>query len=653
MRKEAFTENEQGVAMRTHLMGKKQQKGSIIRRALHLSLALGMLGLNAAAAQDGGTIPLFSIGAGARALGVGSAYVAMARDATAGYWNPAGLDFVERSNLIFYYAPLLEGTRFNYIGYAYPFVQFGTIGVGVFHLSTGDVQGRDAGGNRTGVFGYSQTQAMVSYGKQLPYSLTLGATLKFDFVSMGEGTASGGGLDLGLLYSPESDFPLLRDFTLGVSLQNAIQPRLKLNQLTDIMPRILRVGILRPIQFGEFGNRMHLLLGLRLSERTSTRFNLGAEYIFRNQAMIRLGFDGKGPSFGSGVRYGNYTLDYALSRISEATDVASLLHRISLTIEFGKTKSERIEIARAMQTRQIEEETARRVSLRQKLDFEDYMNKGKAYYQQGDYFIAMIRFASAREIFPSNPDANAWYDRARQKVEEEQQKEVARSVAQAEQEARRQFINEQYEKGMQFLEAGKYAEAIAEWQRGLQLDPENELLKSWIAKTENEIIEKITETLEKARAAEAQNRITVALEYYDQALKQGVKDEAEQRAIESKIAELRRRLTFNDIFRQGLTEYIEKNYSAAMKSFQEALKIAPDDKRVRQYLDDAEARANARIIDFPDEKFRRRFLEAVRLIQREQYEQALQILAGLQKLQRYNKRILDAIDLARDRMQQR
>ncbi|MFQ5628125.1 MAG: hypothetical protein ACE5I1_05135, partial [bacterium] len=415
------------------------------------------------------------------------------------------------------------------------------------------------------------------------------------------------------------------------------------------MPRILRIGIAKPIQFTPFGDQMNLLVGLRFSERADSRLNIGAEYSFRNQAMIRAGFDGASPSFGGGYKFKNYTIDYALSRVSDASDVAGTQHRISVMMDFGKSKTERIEIARQLQIQQIEDQTAKRVGLRQKLDFEDFMNKGKAFFQQEEFFISMIRFASAREIFPNDPDANAWYDRARQKVEAEQQQEVEREVAQAEEVAKQQFINDQYEKGMQFLEAGKFTEAIVEWRRGLEQEPDNDLLKSWIAKTENEIIDQVTETLEKAKAAESQNRITVALEYYDQAMRQGLKDDSEREAIEARIAELRRQLTFNDMFRQGLTDYIEKNYAVAMKSFQEALKIVPDDNRVQQYLDDAEARANARIVDFPDENFRRRFLEAVRLIQREDYVAALEILAELQKQQRYNKRILDAIDLARER----
>lgn len=83
--------------------------------------------------------------------------------------------------------------------------------------------------------------------------------------------------------------------------------------------------------------------------------------------------------------HGSYTIDYALNRVTDAADVMGTQHRISVMIDFGKTKTERVELSRRLEIQRIEEQTAQRVTLRQKLDFEDFMNKGKAYYQQGEF----------------------------------------------------------------------------------------------------------------------------------------------------------------------------------------------------------------------------------------------------------------------------
>ena len=51
------------------------------------------------AADDAGTQSVFAYGAGERALAMGSAFVACADDASAMYWNLAGLGYVRRSEL--------------------------------------------------------------------------------------------------------------------------------------------------------------------------------------------------------------------------------------------------------------------------------------------------------------------------------------------------------------------------------------------------------------------------------------------------------------------------------------------------------------------------------------------------------------------------
>ncbi len=67
-----------------------------MRRSRLFLLVVGML-ITLQVALAGGTKvrkfagEFLSIGVGGRALGLGGAFVALANDVTAGYWNPAGL----------------------------------------------------------------------------------------------------------------------------------------------------------------------------------------------------------------------------------------------------------------------------------------------------------------------------------------------------------------------------------------------------------------------------------------------------------------------------------------------------------------------------------------------------------------------------------
>ena len=59
-------------------------------------------------------------GVGARALGMGRAFTAVANDASAIYWNPGGLMGLERSEFTSMYADLFYDSRFTYVAVAFP-----------------------------------------------------------------------------------------------------------------------------------------------------------------------------------------------------------------------------------------------------------------------------------------------------------------------------------------------------------------------------------------------------------------------------------------------------------------------------------------------------------------------------------------------------
>src|SRR6188474_1385659 len=63
-----------------------------------------------------------NIGAGARGLAMGSAQVASAKDATAGYWNPAGLTGVKNNpNINLMHAEYFAGIgKYDYGSFAIP-----------------------------------------------------------------------------------------------------------------------------------------------------------------------------------------------------------------------------------------------------------------------------------------------------------------------------------------------------------------------------------------------------------------------------------------------------------------------------------------------------------------------------------------------------
>ncbi|MBU1951190.1 MAG: UPF0164 family protein, partial [Candidatus Eisenbacteria bacterium] len=84
------------------------------------------------------------IGAGARALGMGGGFTALADDASAAYWNPAGLVFLDNSELLLMHAEFLGAlANYDYGGFAQPMeqgVKRSALGVSVARFAVDDIQ---------------------------------------------------------------------------------------------------------------------------------------------------------------------------------------------------------------------------------------------------------------------------------------------------------------------------------------------------------------------------------------------------------------------------------------------------------------------------------------------------------------------------------
>ena len=105
-------------------------------------------------------------GVGSKALGLGRAFTSVADDASALYWNPAGLSALSRigGTFMFTHVPMNEGASFNYLASAIPlrlffvnststsglsnFLQDLKLGVGVLWHSLGEFEFYNEDGSR-------------------------------------------------------------------------------------------------------------------------------------------------------------------------------------------------------------------------------------------------------------------------------------------------------------------------------------------------------------------------------------------------------------------------------------------------------------------------------------------------------------------------
>lgn len=181
------------------------------------ALALGALALPAAAQST--TAPKYSndflnVGVGARALGMGKVQIALADDATAGYWNPAGLTgLVHKYDGVLMHSELFSGiVKNDYAAFAMPLDKESAIGVSIMRLGVDNIADTRNLINEYGYIDYSRITyfsvadyaMLVSYARKIGQveGLSVGANAKLIYRNVGNyANAYGFGVDLGVQYN--------------------------------------------------------------------------------------------------------------------------------------------------------------------------------------------------------------------------------------------------------------------------------------------------------------------------------------------------------------------------------------------------------------------------------------------------------------------
>lgn len=337
-------------------------------RTIGIVILLAMVGAHQASAQQvtkvGTTAAKFlSIPVGARAIGMGGAFVAVANDASAMYWNPSGLATMYRSEALFSHSNWLADINFNYGGVVLPLEGFGTVGVNFTSMTMADMERTtESKPEGTGEFFSAGSIAVgVAYACQLTDWFSIGGNFKYINEHIAASSASGFAVDIGTLFT--TPFRGLK-FGAGISnfgtkmkitgddllITKDISPNAGNNAnvngylSTDAfdLPLNLRIGIAyQPII--EEDQQLTLVVDAQHPSDNSESVSLGGEYsVFDNTLSLRGGYKALGQkdseerfTAGAGIRYPIGTglivrFDYGYERFTRIDNV----HKFAVSIQF-------------------------------------------------------------------------------------------------------------------------------------------------------------------------------------------------------------------------------------------------------------------------------------------------------------------------------
>ncbi len=287
-----------------------------------------LAGTLSAADRTGSGLAFLRIGVGARASAMGEAFTAVSDDASATYWNPAGLALVEGTEVMFMNNSFIQDISQEFIAVT---SDLGNLHIGgAFNLvSLGTLERRDERGDFRGEFKPFDLAASFSAAYSPLDWVDVGGTVKGVIEDIDTETAYGALVDVGVL----ARLPV-EGLSAGFVAQN-IGPSIKFISDPFDAPRTYRGGASFVHRLPGFSSRAGVAVDLVFPMDDDTQVNVGGEWTYKDFVSGRVGYrsgaDSQGVTTGLGVYYKQFIVDYAYVPFSEHLGNT---HRIGVSYRF-------------------------------------------------------------------------------------------------------------------------------------------------------------------------------------------------------------------------------------------------------------------------------------------------------------------------------
>lgn len=298
--------------------------------------------------------PFLSISQGARASGMGSAFVALADDQSAIYWNPAGLAKLPGVGILFEHTKWIADIDYEFFAASYNLGNFGTIGFSfitsnIDEMKVTTIEEPEGTGE---TFSVSDAMFSLAYAINLTDNFAIGFNPKFVMQKIWKMTATAFAIDMGVQYITPFDGAIL-----AMSISN-FGTKMKLDGNTALvlvdldpyssgnngqipaylqtegweLPLNFRVGLAyQPID--THMHRLNIAVDAMHPSDNYESVNAGIEYVFNDMFALRFGYKSlflkdseESLTFGFGVKQlvlGNVSIkvDYSYGNFGRLSNV--------------------------------------------------------------------------------------------------------------------------------------------------------------------------------------------------------------------------------------------------------------------------------------------------------------------------------------------
>ncbi len=276
---------------------------------LLLGLAAGRTAY-AGSPGDAGALVLRA-GMGARASGMGEAYIGIAQDASSAFWNPAAMAAVLGTNGMLMHSEFFQSIRLEQAALTHE-TEYGTIGLGFTGLYMDDQERYENVPTLSplGTFPVYDLYVSVGFSRYILPNLAVGASIKPIYEKIDDRSANGMAFDLGVYHISR-----IRGLKMAAVIANLGAP-MKFVEEEFALPRAMKIGGSYERKLPAARGSILLVLDFIFPNDGDLKEHVGIEYNYSQRMFLRAGYksgyDSYGATFGLGFTHRNLSVDYAI-----------------------------------------------------------------------------------------------------------------------------------------------------------------------------------------------------------------------------------------------------------------------------------------------------------------------------------------------------